>query len=257
MRLGEIQRLFHDAVRSADDDSGAIREASLAIVGSASLPAREHLLIYRRAVLGTLTRALTEIYPVCRRLTGAEFFDALSRDYARRTVSRSPDLGAYGECFADFIAGFEPARVLPYLADVARLEWCWHRAFHAADCAPFDPAGLAAVEDERQSRIRLALHPSASLLASGYPVHRIWEVNQPEHEVVSSVSLDEGGVRLVVWRQQYDMRIDLLDEREWWLLDAVRSGATLGALSDSPDLPTLLPRCITRGWIAAWKSVDD
>ena len=42
----------------------------------------------------------------------------------------------YGDDFADFIAAFEPAPELPYLADVARLEAARTRAYHAADAAP-------------------------------------------------------------------------------------------------------------------------
>ena len=35
-----------------------------------------------------------------------------------------------------FLESFEPARGLPYLGDVARLEWLRHAAYHAADQAP-------------------------------------------------------------------------------------------------------------------------
>ena len=81
--------------------------------------------------------------------------------------------------------GFSPAlslrAQLAYLPDVARLEWAWHRAFHAADRAPLALERLAAVPPERYGQVRFRLHPSAQFIASDYPLLRIWEVNQPAY----------------------------------------------------------------------------
>ena len=42
-----------------------------------------------------------------------------------------PVLAEYGAGFPDFVADYEPARGLPYLADVARLDWALNVAFHS------------------------------------------------------------------------------------------------------------------------------
>lgn len=251
MRLADVQRLMRDALLAPPGtESAPVERAALLVHDSPGLPAAEHVRIYRRAVLGTLTRALADIYPVCRRLTGHEFFDAMARVFVRQAPSRSPDLADYGATFGDFIAGFEPATALPYLADVARLEWHWHRAFHAAAHAPLDLAALAAVPEHEQERIGFSLPASARLLESDWPVHRIWQVNQPNYNGDDGVDAGAGPARLIVWRDGQQMRIDALDEREWWLLGALHAGTSLGALGAPPDLPTLLPRCVARGWLA-------
>ncbi len=254
--LLDMQRMIRDAVFETGPDGPALAAVSEYIQASEGFSAAEHLLIYRRAILGTLVRALGAIHPVCQQLVGDEFFDAMSRVYARQTLSESPDLGDYGESFGDFIAVFEPAAELVYLADVARLEWRWHRAFHAPDEATLDIAALASVTEADTGRIAFRLPVSASLLASDYPVQRIWQVNQDDWTGDQAVDLDEDGVRLIVWRHGHEMRIDELDAGAWSLLNAIEMGQTLGEIGDNEgleDLDAILPRCVQNGWIAGFE----
>lgn len=253
--LKELQHLFRDAVFEETSDGPALQAFSKLANDSAGLPAAGHLRIYRGAVLGTLTRALGNIYPVCKRLLGGKFFDGMARSYARSTPSLSADLANYGGEFGDFIVLFKPAATLPYLADVARLEWHWHRAFHAADETGMDVAALSEVPSADTGRIAFRLPASSRLLHSSFPVQRIWQVNQDDWKGNQSVNLDEGGVSLIVWRKNYEMRIDELDPQESQLLTAINSGALFSELSH-PDmhleLDILLPRCYQKEWIAGF-----
>ncbi len=63
------------------------------------------------------------IYPVCCQLVGEIFFNATALSFINQCPCLSPDLGDYGKQFPDFIANFEPVKHLPYLSDVAHLEW--------------------------------------------------------------------------------------------------------------------------------------
>ncbi|MAF84780.1 MAG: DNA-binding domain-containing protein [Gammaproteobacteria bacterium] len=253
--LQDMQRMVHDAVFETGPDGPALAAISEHIEPSDGFTAAEHLLIYRRAILGTLVRALGAIHPVCKRLVGEEFFDAMGRVYARQTPSESPDLGDYGENFGDFIAGFEPAAELIYLADVARLEWLWHRAFHAPDEDSIDVAALGAVAEADMGNIVFKLPISANLLVSDYPVHRIWQVNQDDWTGDQAVNLDEGRVRLIVWRRGHEMHIDELDAVAWSLLSRINAGQTLGEIGTAEGLDNLdeiLPHCVQNGWIAGF-----
>lgn len=107
------------------------------------------LAVYRNNYRVGLIDTLAFIYPVCRQLVGEDFFSGLARAFIGGHPSHSGNLHLYGAGFGDFIAGFEHARELPYLADVARLEWRVHRAYYAADAAPVDSAALAAFPQQR------------------------------------------------------------------------------------------------------------
>jgi len=257
--LRELQILFRDAVFEGGNDS-ALPAFSEHVRATPGLSPSEHALIYRRAVIGTLVTAMGRIYPVVERLVGGQFFDAMARRYVRAAPSRTPDLAEYGGDFAEFLADFEPAATLPYLPDVARLEWAWHRAFNAPDEAPLDPAELATVPASDVPFLQFRLPASGHLLTSDYPVERIWQVNQDDWDGDQTVDLDAGGARLLVWRQGYEMRIDMLTPDEWWLLGAISRGESFGAIGNAPQaarLDELLPACVRRGWIAGLKLQKD
>ena len=258
--LPDLQKLIRRAVYETDRNEALLQAASGHIQATPGLPAVEHLRIYRRAILGTMVRALTNIYPVCQRLVGDEFFDAMARVYARRTPSRSPDLADYGGTLADFIRDFEPAASLPYLPDVARLEWHWHRAFNAADEEGLDIQTLSQVRAEDMHRITFQLPVSAALLESKFPIDLIWQVNQADWHGDNAVDLDEGGVQLIVWRQRFEMRIDALERSEWRFLRGVDARLSLGQLSEAEigeEIETLLPRCVQRGWIGGFELTEQ
>ena len=79
------------------------------------------LALYRGNVSAAWEKALANAYPVVRALVGNEFFGGLARAYGRAHPSVSGDLNHFGARFAEFIDGFEHARSLPYLGDVAAL----------------------------------------------------------------------------------------------------------------------------------------
>lgn len=256
--LYELQRSFLAALFDAHNGS-ALEEL---IVAPNEGSAQAALRIYRDSVLGGLGKALAEVYPVCKALVGARFFHAMGARYALQTPSRSPDLDDFGEAFARFLAGFRPVSGLPYLPDVARLEWAWHRAFIAPDDGPLDLEALGRVTAQDRGRILFRLPQAAALVASRYPIHRIWEVNQKDYEGAGTVDLDQGGVRLLVWRKGLAMHLDLLSGGQWRVLAGVRQGMTLerlcGHLQErcpDLDLAAALGEAAARGWFASFELV--
>ena len=183
--------------------------------------------VYRNNVFESLVGALKAVYPAVERLVGAGFFAYAADGYIRRHPPASGNLHDFGGDFAGFLTGFEPARELAYLPDVARLEWAWHRAFHAADQAPLALARLAAVPPEQYGKLRFRLHPSVQLIASDYPILRIWQVNQPEYAGNVVVNLADGGVRLLVARRELEVVIESLSAGDDALLRAFVAGRRL------------------------------
>lgn len=253
--LRELQRQFFDGLFGDQNDSPILE----LINDAGARPPAEQLAVYRDSVLGGLTKALAGIYPVCRKLVGERFFDAMAGRFIVQSPSYSPDLNDYGSELAGFIAGFPPAASLPYLPDVARLEWAWHRAFNSADRPGIDLQALAEIDEARRGHILFRLAVSATLMASSYPVHRIWEVNQDGVKGDNSVDLDEGAVKLIVWRHALTMHIDPVDEPEWRLLTELAQGRPFGQICrrfsrvhPGADIGALLAGAVQRGWIASF-----
>ena len=174
------------------------------VAHTGAVPARRFA-VYRNNVMASLGAALAQRYPVIERLVGGEFFSAMARQFVMKHPPRSPLLAQYGEEFADFIAAFEPARELPYLADVARLEAARTRAYHAEDATPLGADGFAALDAEALGDLRLQLHPSAAILRSPFPIVTIWAMNSGELEL-QPIEIGEGEDALVV-RPHLDVEI--------------------------------------------------
>lgn len=257
MELLELQSLLYEAL--TNKDVGAINRLKPHLKGPKNLSQESVLGIYRGSVLGKLSRTLESIYPVCRRLVGDKFFAATATRYIRSYPSQSPDLGDYGEPFSLFLSSFEPAAALPYLPDVARLEWYWHRVFNDEDEPGLDLQALSAIPQEQWGELIFHLPRNGVFIESPYPIHRIWEVNQPDYEGEGQVSLDAGGVKIFLWRQGYDMRLELPNEDQWQLLRAFQLKLPFVVACErlsGIDVAALLPQFVQQGWIAGF-SLDE
>lgn len=181
--------------------------------------------IYRNNVFVSLTGVLARRFPVVRRLVGDAFFAGMARVHAGLEKPSSPLMFRYGDGFAEFVAGFEPAKGIPYLADVARIEAAWTDAYHAADEAVLDIGELAAVSPESLRDLRLAIHPAATIIRSRFPAGSIWAAHQ--RDPVAPVRATDGEAVVVV-RPAQDVLVHILPCRDADFAEALFSGETLG-----------------------------
>jgi len=140
LALPELQRAFAAAILTEEATPLA------GIVKANGIAAERRIQVYRNNSLITLGEALKATFPVVCRLVDERFFDYAARSFIRAHPPRQPRLAEYGDGFADFIGGFAPAQSLPYLADVARLEWAINVALSRAG-----PRAAAAGDDRRDS----------------------------------------------------------------------------------------------------------
>jgi hypothetical protein len=212
------------------------------------------LAVHRNNVVSSLIDALADTFPVTQELVGPEFFRAMAAVFVRQAPPRSRVLAQYGQDLPAFIGRFEPARSLPYLADVARLEAARVRAYHAADAEPVAGAAvsLALASGERIGELRLVLHPSVSALASAHAVVSVWAAHQGAGRL-EHVRLDEPEDAIVV-RQGLDVVVLLAPPGAAAFVAAVHSGrafsdAAAMAAEAAPafDLAAVLPLLLGHG----------
>jgi hypothetical protein len=237
------------------------RPEAAARVRAGRFPAAQHLQVYRNNVVESLTGALRAVYPVVEKLVGDGFFRYAAYEYLRAHRPCSGNLHDFGDAFTGFLAGFAPAAELPYLPDVARLEWAWHQAFHAADAPAFDLARLGAVPVEQHVTLRFVLHPSARLLTSKFPIAHIFEVNQEGYGGDTRIDLAEGGVQALVIRRGLTVYVEPLaaGDAAWLIALAGQQplgSAVLAALSVQPDfdLASTLAEHLRRGTLVDFLS---
>jgi hypothetical protein len=199
----------------------------------ADYPADVAIEVYRNNYRGNLHDALAGAYPVVAQLVGDAFFRQVTRQYIGLHPSRSGNLHRYGAEMAGFIAGFAPARELPYLADVAALEWACHCAYFADDAATPDLGKLAQVPPGRYPELVLQLHPAVRLLHSRYPVAAIWHAHQPGAPEDFHIDLDSGPCNVLVVRLDDTVAVIELADADFAWLQAIHAGSPLGEATDA------------------------
>jgi hypothetical protein len=232
--LREIQQAFVGAGLAGDPGPFASRFIVGGGVGEgrAGPNTGQRLNVYRNNALHNYREALRSVYPVLERLVGERFFDYAADQYAIAHPSASGDIHRFGAAMPDFLSTFGPAAALAYLPDTARLEWAMHAVFHAADHAPLSLERLAELAQCSDALLRCTLHPACRLLASSFPIDRIWAVNQPGVEWDDTLDVDGGGALLLVRRRGFEVELDPLEKGEFALLQALAAGQVLSQACD-------------------------
>ena len=222
-------------------------------------PARRFA-VYRNNVIVSLVAALADTFPVLRQLVGDEFFDAMAGLYVRAHPPASPVLAHYGEGLADWLAAFEPARALPYLSDMARLERARIAACHAADAQPLAAEAIAArlADPASLPGARLTLHPSCRVLRSPFDVHALWAAHQrdePSDDDGPAIDIDTACAMLVLRDPADEVLVIGIDDGAAGFIGALLDGRRLGdALQQAPgvDLAGTLALLLRHGAVVAW-----
>ncbi len=182
--------------------------------------------VYRGNVLGSWQRALAASFPVIGELVGEDFLAALAREYGHARPSPDGDLNLFGTGFAEFLAGFAHVAHLPYLPDMARLEWLLHRAHYAPDTPPLDAAVFGTLTPEQFGACRLTLHPAAAPFASQWAVVPLWLAHGQDGGAFPAIDEPSWGV---VCRPAWRATVLVQDVAAHAALRELADGGTIGA----------------------------
>ncbi|HUG25500.1 DNA-binding domain-containing protein [Piscinibacter sp.] len=216
------------------------------------------LAVYRNNVVSSLIDALAQTFPVVQQLVGVPFFRAMAAMFVRQAPPRSRVLARYGEAFPTFIEQFEPARPVPYLADVARLEMARVQAYHAADAEPVAAAVLSAAlaGGDRIGELRIVCHPSVAMVGSAFAVASLWSAHQGEGNL-GDVDPDDAEAAMVL-RDGLDVLVLRVSPGAAEFVAAVLQGRSLddatGAAMNAEsafDLPATLGLLMGHGAITS------
>ncbi|MEW5882052.1 MAG: DNA-binding domain-containing protein [Pseudomonadota bacterium] len=257
--LAAYQDAFARAVLAA---APAVERGDAAADAVARLAAQPGFAVYRNTVLRGCIDALQANFPAVARLVGDEWFRAAAAVFARASLPAHPTLLDYGAGFSDFLARFEPAAELPYLAEVARLDRLWTEAHVAADAPPLDPAELAALSVAELSRTALRVHPAARWFESDtLPVYTIWRRNRYDDAECGEIEWRGEGALLT--RPHGEVLHGGLDAAGVAFVAACARGASIAvavshALARDPrvDLAALTHRLLQAGAFSGLHRID-
>jgi hypothetical protein len=196
LALRDLQSAFAAHI-VGDDRADLVAE----VVGD-SVSAEARLRIHRHHVAHSLGSALAATFSTVHALVGDAFFRGMAQRFIEQGLPAQPVLAEYGAGFPAFVAGYAPAASLPYLADIARLDWALNVAFHRP------------VAD------------GVTLISSRYPLDRIWAAAQPGAPA-DTVNLDDGRADLLILRRSDDAAFIVLTVGEAAFIAALSDGGSL------------------------------
>ncbi|MGQ0741060.1 MAG: HvfC/BufC N-terminal domain-containing protein [Alphaproteobacteria bacterium] len=199
-----------------------VPDSLLALLPRGRIQDEKRFAVYKNNVYSRLVDALRDSFPAVERLVGEEFFRYAAVEYVSHTPPRTGTLLTYGESFSEFLATFMPAKSVPYLSDVARLEYLYLESYHAPDVPPV--FALPAAADPE--RVWLSLHPSARLMTSPFQVSRIWELNRGDAEF-GSITLSPPREYLLIIRPAREVEVRRLSLGAYAALRAMANGGSI------------------------------
>lgn len=225
--------------------------APSAVAGPRGKGAAKRYAVYRNNVTVSLIEALAATFPATRRIVGDDFFRAMARTHVRTTPPTSPLLFEYGRDFPSFIASYEHARAMPWLADVANIERGWLDAYHAADATPLEAQALTAIPAGQLPEVALVAHPATRIVRSAFPAVAIFAANRSAAPVGK---IDETGAEdALITRPGLEVTVRRLPPGGAVFLARLIDGEQLGAAAAAAfaETPTFDLAASIRGMVDA------
>ena len=188
----------------------------------------DSLAIYRQSLQSTLINALRLSYPTVECLVGPDFFTAATFAFTRLTPSTNGDLDHYGAGYGDFLDHLPAARSLPWLGDLARLEWQIHHLHREPDESRLTPDTLATADMDEFADRSLQLARRAALFSSEWPVGSLWLAHQQRGPDPELSGIEFRAERFLI-SVLGPTRIFFLDAASWSLLNALLQGRSMAA----------------------------
>jgi hypothetical protein len=204
---------------------------------------------YRAHALAQAEGALMAAYPVVSQIMGAPDAALLARALWHRYPPHAGDLATWGGDLATLIEADGQLVDVPFLPDLARLEWALHTMAALPDLeADWPSLAHLAQDDAHQWRARWA--PGVAVVSSRWPVLSIWQAHQLDDAVARQQSLEACLAQpqpeaAVLWRQGFQpcVRHAIAGEARW-LASIDRMQALVLAMDHAMDLD-----------VAAWLSL--
>ncbi|MES2663329.1 MAG: DNA-binding domain-containing protein [Pseudomonadota bacterium] len=185
--LAELQQIFlHDIYHGTKNTSSVLNSET----------SKERLEIYFNNTQLTLIDLLRSLYPVIDKIVGTDFFNTLAKKYVQKYPLINGNRYEFGHQLAPFLTNYLPDQ-LPYLSDLAQLEWAYHCAYNADDAhiMTFEKLQRLANND---NDFNLSVHPSVQIILVNYNVLDIWEAHQSN--TIEIVHLQQQLYKILIFR---------------------------------------------------------
>lgn len=183
--------------------------------------------VYTGGYPARIREALIQAFPAVAKILGDAALASLLERYRPQIPTGWCNLNSVGRALPDFLRSDRLAEELPFLPDLARLEWSVFECFHARVGNPIDLSFAAGWELDDWAGARIGFQPGVALVTSPWPIHSLREARRSERSQID-IDLVEHPQSVWVYRQRFEVVTEILDEIDARAAHALLEGRPLG-----------------------------
>lgn len=228
MSLARLQSEFFNYMTDAKCDLDYLLEN---IAPHSRLTSIEQLNIYKTSFFVGLQKNLEESFEVCKLLVGDEFFDKLTKDFiSANNYPKNSNMNSFGDKFADFITRYPHTVTIPYLADIARLEWEIKQCLIKPRDISNAMEVLAKIDSAQHINLKFKLNSTIKIIQSSFPLDLIYEANKSQN--FDNVAIDLFNTNktytVLIWQYNYKLHMKTLTAIDIDFFALISNNLTLG-----------------------------
>jgi len=159
---------------------GNFAEGLDGLILSDELSAASRMQVYQNNYIMTLTDVVFGVFPVVSAFVGEDFTRTAVKHFVDDNPPEQACLSEYGLAFPAFLKTYEHASDVPYIGDMASLEWAMYELQHTEEVSPLGAGDTPAISK------------NVRFIKSEYPLLSLWMVGTGKL-VPQSVHIDQGG----------------------------------------------------------------
>jgi len=203
--------------------------------------------VYRNGFLRACIEALRASYPVVEMLVGEDYFSGLAHGYVAVHPPKESSFTVYGKQFPRYLQQQLEQHQLAYLADFARLDQAWMRAYFAGDSQLLNEDTVESWQQAGNDigHLHCDLPKSAELLTLSFEVSTLWLKLKSASPPDAETPLNCAQQRLLIWRDALDqINVRVVNPAEYCFLATLAGGNTLiaaatAAIEQQGDFPVI------------------
>lgn len=234
MSLAHFQDMFADYLFNADSE---LEPIGLPMI-DAKTDYSKQFELYRERALANLHEQLLRVYPITRTLLTQPEFRAASDEYFSKSMPSAIDPMKFAKDFPEFLADFPTEKDLPYLVDVAMLDFGCYQSHQAMDATPTKSKIFTELTPDQLASRRVQLHPACFWMSSSFAIYDFWQRHHAKTRSATSSNTMETQ-EVVIIRPKFTVEVHKVDTGLVKTLDALDAGQTLnealmeGSLADA------------------------
>jgi hypothetical protein len=168
MTLNQLQQLFSKNLKTPWADPSLISNFK----PGGKIHLNQAFEIYHQSYLARLTLELERTYPAIRWVIGDQHFLKICHKFIESQPSVTYNLLFYGKEFADFMLANFSTQKIPFLHDLARLEWLYKEAYNRPRSNPMSEDQLLVLTQASDYRVQFI--ESLNILTSPFAIFELW-----------------------------------------------------------------------------------